>query len=441
MGSALSSCRAAALLAALALALPATLPAQAEWTVLAYMSGDDDQANPVEGPQVRALLETASRIPGNAPIRFAAQLDRSPRRVADVRRHYQDPDYAGATRYVVGGGKVSGVETLGEVDMGDPKVLYDFLRWGVKNHPAKRYALVIAGHGSGPLSWRGPGSTDSQNPGEVRFAPGDPFVAYDDTDGDSLTVFELRAVLEAFRDRLNQGRNLDLVAFDACMPGSLEALYEVRDVVGIYVGSPSLTYYGAFPYTHVAASLAAAPSTSAEGLAELVAKGFIDRSGQNGKPDAMMAWRASAASGIAATLDALARELMEARRLGGKLAFRDLTAFWDEPHLYWDLGRFARSLARGANDLGAVANAARIQELGTELSTRLASARVAGWYDGAFAEAKIDGLSFFWGNREKYGKFRNFYKALALSRDASWDEFLDVMMLGHAPPATPGSGS
>lgn len=38
---------------------------------------------------------------------------------------------------------------LGETNTGDPKVLADFLDWGLKNYPAKRTMAVLWNHGSG----------------------------------------------------------------------------------------------------------------------------------------------------------------------------------------------------------------------------------------------------------------------------------------------------
>jgi hypothetical protein len=41
------------------------------------------------------------------------------------------------------------VQDLGETDTGDPRVLCDFFKWGVKHYPARHYLLVIWNHGAG----------------------------------------------------------------------------------------------------------------------------------------------------------------------------------------------------------------------------------------------------------------------------------------------------
>lgn len=411
---------------ALLLLLPlAPLRAEADWTVLAYMSGDDAGENPMETVQIDALIQTAQYVPAGASVHFVAQLDRGPRRLAKLRPKYYDPDYAGATRWLMQGGKVTAQQELGEVNSGDPATLYDFLRWGVEHFPAKRYALVISGHGSGILTWRGPGSVADGTPGRVVF---DPFTAYDDTDQDALTVFELREVLAHFRDRLHGGRKLDLMAFESCLPSAMEAVYELRDGVEVLVGSPDLTYYGTFPHDWLVATLARAPATTPFELAEVICKHFLEKSKSNQAGDAMMAWRTDRIEEVVSTLSRLSQELLRAAASGGRLSFQGQHAYWADPYYYWDLGLMARACAQGTTGLVGTPEDAEIRRLGAELSQAIRSARVAGWYDGDLATRKVDGLSLFWPKEgETYQRYRSYYKAFESSRVGSWDELLDVM--------------
>ena len=41
------------------------------------------------------------------------------------------------------------VEDLGELNMGDPQTLYDFIYWSMTNYPADKYFLILWDHGSG----------------------------------------------------------------------------------------------------------------------------------------------------------------------------------------------------------------------------------------------------------------------------------------------------
>jgi hypothetical protein len=86
------------------------------------------------------------------------------------------------------------VEELGEVDMGDPQALFDFLIWGVQNFPADHYLVVIGSHGAG---WRGIGP--------------------DEGEGESiLELTEIDAALGEARAQLGIDK-FDIVGFDACL--------------------------------------------------------------------------------------------------------------------------------------------------------------------------------------------------------------------------------
>jgi hypothetical protein len=86
------------------------------------------------------------------------------------------------------------VEDLGEVDMGDPQSLVDFLVWGVQNYPAEHYMVIIGSHGAG---WRGIGP--------------------DDGGGESiLELPEIDAALGEARAELGIDK-FDIVGFDACL--------------------------------------------------------------------------------------------------------------------------------------------------------------------------------------------------------------------------------
>ncbi|MBZ0276903.1 MAG: hypothetical protein K8I60_12205, partial [Anaerolineae bacterium] len=91
------------------------------------------------------------------------------------------------------------VENLGEVDMGDPQSLRDFIVWGVQNYPAEHYMIIIADHGGG---WRGIGP--------------------DEGNGQSmLDIPEIDTALADARSILGIDK-FDIVGFDACLMGVLD---------------------------------------------------------------------------------------------------------------------------------------------------------------------------------------------------------------------------
>jgi cysteine peptidase C11 family protein len=101
------------------------------------------------------------------------------------------------------------LEELGEVNMGDPQTLIDFINYGKENYPADRYQLCFSGHAN---AWYG--------------------VCPDDTSGgDILTPHELK---QTFKET----SEVDLLCFiGCCKMGSLEVMYELKDYCDVYIAS------------------------------------------------------------------------------------------------------------------------------------------------------------------------------------------------------------
>lgn len=86
------------------------------------------------------------------------------------------------------------VEELGEVDMGDPQALTDFIVWSASNYPAEHYLVILGSHGGG---WRGLGPDDGN-------------------EESMLDLPEIDAALSAAREELGIEK-FDIVGFDACL--------------------------------------------------------------------------------------------------------------------------------------------------------------------------------------------------------------------------------
>ncbi|HVU11681.1 MAG TPA: clostripain-related cysteine peptidase [Phototrophicaceae bacterium] len=91
------------------------------------------------------------------------------------------------------------VQDMGELDMGDPQTLADFVIWAVQNYPAKHYALTISTHGGG---WLGNGPDETNH-------------------DDMLTLPDLTSALQQIQAKTGLDQ-LDLIGFDACLMGQLE---------------------------------------------------------------------------------------------------------------------------------------------------------------------------------------------------------------------------
>ena len=168
-----------------ALAAPS---ARAKWTVMVYMSGDNELE-----PYIVSDLETELAPTGSTvDVQIVALADRGP--------HYDTSrgDWQSTKLYHVTQGMVadaaSAVADWGERDMGNPQTFVDFVTWTKANYPAEHYAFYFWGHGS---NWR-PGIT-----------------MRDDTNNDSLDLEEVKAALPSIGF-------IDMVGYDGCNMGSIE---------------------------------------------------------------------------------------------------------------------------------------------------------------------------------------------------------------------------
>ena len=139
---------------------------QAKWTVMVYMSGD----NNLEDYIVKDLELELAGAGSNADVQIVALADRGPG--YDKSRG----DWQTTKLYHVTPGmtadSASAVADWGERDMGDKQTLTDFVSWSKANYPADHYALYFWGHG---WSWH----------------PG--WVMEDDTSNDTLDYDEVKA--------------------------------------------------------------------------------------------------------------------------------------------------------------------------------------------------------------------------------------------------------
>jgi len=104
-------------------------------------------------------------------------------------------------------------ETLPLQSMAAPETLTDFLRWGVEKCPAKKYGLVMWGHGLGSKSG---------------------LMVDDLFDYDIMYLYELE---EALR---NSGVHLEAVLFDACLMASMATASAVNDSASWMIASEEL---------------------------------------------------------------------------------------------------------------------------------------------------------------------------------------------------------
>ena len=209
-----------------------------EWTFLVFMNADNDLY--YSGLNDLAEME---KVGSSKDVNVVVQLD--PNTAGESTHRY----YVRRNSNPVPGKTTAQVlQDLPETDMGSAQTLSEFLKWGTTNFPAKKYALIIWNHGTG---WQG--------------------VSYDNNPNNHLTLPELRRGLEGFQAYPNSNRTapkIDLLSFDACLMSSLEVAFELKDSVGIMVGSQFLVPRSGSDYSGILQNLIEKPGRTAVELAK-----------------------------------------------------------------------------------------------------------------------------------------------------------------------------
>ncbi|UCH89718.1 MAG: hypothetical protein JSV49_03455 [Thermoplasmata archaeon] len=148
------------------------------------------------------------------------------------------------------------LEDLGEINMGDPDNLIDFVLWGASNYPAEHYAVILWNHGG--AFWG---------------------VCFDDTgDGenaDALNMTDLRYAFLEIQKGLG-GEKIDLVGFDACLMAEVAVLYQLRETTDFAVASGFVEPGDGWPYEKFLPSLIENPDMSTLELGKYIANTYVD---------------------------------------------------------------------------------------------------------------------------------------------------------------------
>jgi hypothetical protein len=146
-----------------------------EWTILLHFTSDDKDHGLQEANlrQVQAMGRQGPP-PG---CEIVVLEDYSPAKSSALGGFWNwygssEKTETGGTIFTIEKGKVEIRKKLGEVNMGSPYVLWDFLKFAAQNHAAKRYLLLFNGHGSGIFSLEGHGGYLELSARRGRFRPG-----------------------------------------------------------------------------------------------------------------------------------------------------------------------------------------------------------------------------------------------------------------------------
>lgn len=214
-----------------AIAAPPT--PRANWTVMVYISGDNNLEDYVVKDIELELAPTGS----SADVQVVALADRGPG-YDTSRGDWQTTKLYHVTQDMIADAD-SAKEDWGERNMGNPQTLIDFVTWTKANYPADHYALYFWGHG---WNWH----------------PG--YVMQDDTNNDTLDMEEVEAALPSIGF-------IDMVGFDGCNMASIEVQMLWHGHATALAHSQEWVGWDGIEYDVVLAQLAANPNMSADQVA------------------------------------------------------------------------------------------------------------------------------------------------------------------------------
>ncbi len=215
-----------------------------DWTIMIYMDADND----LEYSAITDFSKLA-QIGSSADVNVVVQLDR----VEEYSEAYGN--WTDCKRFHITLGMTPSPEnaslSLGEVNMGDPETLKDFIMWSLVQYPAEKYALILWNHG-----WLTSICADSSH------------------DWDLLTSSEIHATLNDVL--VLTGTQLDVIGFAACFCGSIEMAYEVSEGAKIISASEEVvSSLRGYPYNNILSQLVASPTMNATAFAMLLHNQFV----------------------------------------------------------------------------------------------------------------------------------------------------------------------
>jgi len=148
-------------------------------------------------------------------------------------------------------GWLNEITSLGNVSMGKPSTLRDFITYSMQNYPAQKYGLIMWDHGGGSIAGFG----------------------HDEKFNDaSLTLPDMQLAFEEAGLRKNK---LELLGFDACLMATIEMAVIAADYAHVLVASEDLEPGDGWDYVFLSA-LNHNPRISGIELGKVIVDTFMD---------------------------------------------------------------------------------------------------------------------------------------------------------------------
>lgn len=354
---------------------------RAKWTVMVYISGDNNLEDYVVKDIELELAPTGS----SANVQVVALADRGPG-FDTSRGDWKTTKLYHVTKNMIAD-SASAVADWGERNFGNPQTLIDFVTWTKTNYPADHYALYFWGHG---WNWH----------------PG--WVMQDDTDEDTLDYHETKAAIPSLGF-------IDVVGYDGCNMASLEIMKLWNGHATALSSSQEYVGWDGIEYDLILAQLAANPNMTADQVAIATSQ-----SASNDKT-----WSAVAVDSRLNTLITAVDQWsialtngLAANRTKYNRAFGATRSFWQAP-MDKDLYDMAYEMNRNVSDANIKAKSQAVMDA---FSTVVLDEHHVNAY------ADVHGITIYHISKasEKDSDYTYYRSTVDLALLTRWDEFLNV---------------
>jgi KaiC/GvpD/RAD55 family RecA-like ATPase len=375
----------------------------ANWTFMVYLDAD----NTLEKPGID-IFNKIAEVGSSPQINIVVQMDRHPYHNSTLGYDDRYGNWTDCKRFNVTNGMWptpgNATEDLGEVNMGHPDTLEDFVNWTIENFPANYYFLVLCNHGVGCM--------------------GLCFDYYDKTGllspPDFLSLPELSQALSGL------AATIDVVSLDACSMSMTEVAYQIKDCANVLVCPEGLGYAPA-PYEEYLTSLTNDPSILPSGFASKVVTVYIEwcfRMGYLIQNATMSAIDITKITSLVAVIEDFTLELKEKETVYHeqiRLA-RNLTKTYPGPYAVdsgylIDLYHFAELTYQYVNN-------ADLRNAADQVMTTLESIIII---ERDKACPSSHGLSIFFPDEKgkyEYMNYGTMYEETSFAEDTPWEEFV-----------------
>jgi hypothetical protein len=396
--------------------LKAIFAQQTKWTFMVYMCADNNLES-----WGYENINKMEQIGSTSNVSIVVQFDgddtngliyapgkKSPPGMKDVRYYItQDNDTDTVTSPI----KVR----LGEIDMGDPNTLVNFVEWSIRNYPAQQYALILWDHGGGFQ-----GICFDDEPKANIPAPW-PL--------DNLSMPKLKSALQQVQT--DTGVTVNLVGCDACLMAQVEVAYQIRGLTQVYVASEETESAVGWPYDWVLGNLTANPNMTPQQFGTQIVTSYSNfYSNPNYAPepidtqiDTMAAIDMSRITSVAQSMSDIGNWLstnMGTAKPSIDLARQNVYEYSKYPGVgnydYVDAYNLVQLLRQSINDTG-------FQQKCDTATSNIASAVIAEW--AGTNATNSHGLHIFFPDiTNDYQQYSALYNALDMSINYLWNTFL-----------------